>query len=779
MRLVNKEFEEKVSQYLFRTVVVPFRPEIYGITEEHVIDGWWEDQDVPSSAAVMLQDKGMRVFQGFGRHIHKFAMSFEFDYELLTKPPVKSDQEAITTFWGIYRWPLRKYNRYAQLEGLEQIADETRTMTKALRFIENSRELGLSIDGGLGWLSGPDINPNVLDMREKVKVFGDSRFPLEDRQNTTNFDLSRSTMVFNSAAQFTNVDPIPEAGDEAGHTNAFVRMLSEAGYQGFDLTQSVRTLMESEGLPQPSQPFSETSSLTSSNESPNVEDTERLFQHFNHHEGSILERMRTFLNIHDSARQSAGPNNNPIESISTIISPAELKYFSLKPNDLTNAQKEMLLETEWAQRAFLQSYAIAIIDNPRTFRNIVSLTIARLPSRHLAILMRNDFWTCLSKLNKVSLAVIPDWRDIIKLPTSRVEDIRLPPSQAISSVYRLLKDHIAPHKSIESFRFEWLCGGEEATGLFARNQLILAAPLVPQAMDMLKDIGPTTVLGLPFIKHLTLKNCWISPHIFVRFVASMKTQALQSLTLHSISLSAPARQNALSGHDNPAHVPAPMQYVGNTQTQAQQAMHVQAVANLMQIQGMHAGGAQTFVPGINMPQAIQPQMGFPQPIGLGQVQQATSPDSWLEKPRDGSWAQVIDSITPFSYLASRYSRDIDYMPPIPEPTSLKRIDFDSCGYVRLPLDLDQRMLDQPNPAPIENGVISKRRNELEQYMMKPHEHTLGTIVNFISENETWMLESTWNLRIGWGTSKTKLALKAMADGIKEPGQGRFSGTIVT
>ena len=34
MRLVNKEFEEKVAHDLFQTVVVPFSPEIYGIAEE-------------------------------------------------------------------------------------------------------------------------------------------------------------------------------------------------------------------------------------------------------------------------------------------------------------------------------------------------------------------------------------------------------------------------------------------------------------------------------------------------------------------------------------------------------------------------------------------------------------------------------------------------------------------------------------------------------------------------------------------------------------------------
>ena len=61
MRLVNKEFDQKVAEFLFRIVVVPFRPEIYGITQERkVVMG--ANEVVQSS--ILLQDRGMRVFQG-------------------------------------------------------------------------------------------------------------------------------------------------------------------------------------------------------------------------------------------------------------------------------------------------------------------------------------------------------------------------------------------------------------------------------------------------------------------------------------------------------------------------------------------------------------------------------------------------------------------------------------------------------------------------------------------------------------------------------------------
>lgn len=57
MRLVCREFDNKICQALFRVVVVPFRPEIYGIASE--------TENALMQSSVMLQDQGMRVFQGY------------------------------------------------------------------------------------------------------------------------------------------------------------------------------------------------------------------------------------------------------------------------------------------------------------------------------------------------------------------------------------------------------------------------------------------------------------------------------------------------------------------------------------------------------------------------------------------------------------------------------------------------------------------------------------------------------------------------------------------
>ena len=156
-------------------------------------------------------------------------MSFEIDEHRLAHPPVKCDQEVITCFWGIYRWPFKNYNRYSQLEGLEQTADETRTMAKALQYICKAKELGLSMDGGLGWIAGPDFNQRVVQRGEKPAVFGESRFVPEQPKklgrpsSTSQQRYSAHTITMRQTLQ---------------------RMLEDVGYTGLELEQYMGVMME-------------------------------------------------------------------------------------------------------------------------------------------------------------------------------------------------------------------------------------------------------------------------------------------------------------------------------------------------------------------------------------------------------------------------------------------------------------------------------------------------------------------------------------------------------
>lgn len=746
MRLVNKEFEEKVSDYLFRVVVVPFRPEIYGINPAASLAGaaaFGPKEELQDS--MLLLDKGMRVFQGFGGRISKFAMSFEFDENKLANPPIKCDQEAITSFWGSYRWPFKKYNRYSQLEGLEQTADETSTMAKALKYIKCAKELGLSIDGGLGWLSGPDINPRVAARGDKVVVFGGSRFVAEPKST---LDMERPLFRRNNSHS-SSADGGPACATAE-------RILVEAGSHGESLQPSVQMPLQSE---ESIQHLPRTRTIpTRRGGGPGLGDP----RHGAFRPSLSMESHVTAVASADDASPleyyyTREEEHSAETAITSNIGKAKSESYPLKPNRLSSAQREMLLETEWAQRAFMQSYVIAIIDNPQTFEHIEALTIARLPNRHLPILRREDFWESLPQLRKVSLAIIPDWREVSKLPTSWVEDTALPPSKSLPGVYRILKDQVARRPNIKDLHFEWLCGGEEAPGIFARNQHILSAPVLPDALGMVTRLEQPALLSLPHIENLSLKNCWFSPHILLRFGSSFKSTALQSLTLNSVSLTAPVfprvPPNLLIGAAvHPQNVTL---QVMNYLAAVNQHLNLQAVA------------------GQNAQVAPVPPLVLP----------VTAPDTDpFEPPRDGSWASIVDALTPGDTLAQqRHRRDTNGLePPADDTGRFTKLEFKSCGYVRLPLALDQTVLDPPEgPAPRAHALTIQMR-DLDRYMMHPIDIALGVIVNYIDPNESRTLESGFLLRVGWDDldpSQALLTSDAKVDGITFPGKGRFSGII--
>ncbi|KAJ8065724.1 hypothetical protein OCU04_006394 [Sclerotinia nivalis] len=767
MRLVNREFEAKVSEYLFKYVVVPFRPEIYGINSE------------PSNpqSSIMLQDKGMRIFQGFGRHIKHFAMSFEVDIAKLTNPPVKHDHDTITTFWGSYKWPFQKYNRYAQLEGLEQKADETRTMTKAFQFIVAAEELGLSIDGGLGWLAGSDINQKVVQRGDKAVVFGSSRFEPEPKQKRSarparNYQLFRTELP-------------------TGTRSIIQRMLQEVGYRTDQLDQSLDDAQSDQGQADagaqerrgrfaptiPYNDFEEGIARMLGNHFRNgiaaTEDDNEDDERFNDEDeisseaeegGGQGENVRfTLPNINDEILTTV--YNDVGENIGdTGDSTREIRQKPnpnpLKPNELTGAQKEMLLELEWAQRAFMQTFTIAVIDSPITFADVKKLTIARLPNTHLPNLVRDDFWNSLPNLDLLSLGIIPDWRELIKLPTSWVQDNRLPPSKAVTGVFQLLFKQISQRQNIQCLHFEWICGGEYAPGLFCRNQHVLAAPVVSESIDMVSRVEEKEVLSLPFIKNLSLKNCWFSPHIFTRFIEELKQCNLQRLTLDSVSLTAFIR---------PGLHPTP---------HANNAMHQQNALAQAMAANMGIHNHLVAPPAWAQP----PALGLAGPPALPMPVVITNPNAqpvWLNQPRNGSWAHVIDILTPGERLADlRYAREFSEEPGPKTQSGLKELVFKSCGYVRLPLDFNQSAFnDGLNPRGSTPTGITKRINNYESMMMKSGDSLLGSITNTMSDLEVNTLENAWNMTLGWDAVNPQQLVEAKHDGITRAGFGRFNGTI--
>ena len=96
LRLVNREFEMKVSCFVFQSVVVPFRPQIYRnvATDYHSQASSTssfkgkgklqatQSNDEPYSISYSVKDvvyDGMKVFEAWGSHIRKFAMTFDIN----------------------------------------------------------------------------------------------------------------------------------------------------------------------------------------------------------------------------------------------------------------------------------------------------------------------------------------------------------------------------------------------------------------------------------------------------------------------------------------------------------------------------------------------------------------------------------------------------------------------------------------------------------------------------------------------------------------------------
>lgn len=791
-------------------------------------------------------------------------MSFEFEEEKLNNPPTKNTQEAITTFWGIYAWPYQRYNRYAQLEGLEQTADETKTMAEALRYITGASELGLSIDGGLGWLSGPDVNVRILERDVKPIVFGRSKHVPEPKSAPK------------SLLRYTEYSPVSLQQNQ--RYQELERMCKAAGYQGKYLDAAVFMMLENEPAPPPLDEASEaklavqdrqssrggirvriaeddagtvTDSLMNANVAqtgfgqpaayatqppvysqpavfgqPQVNANEMMVPTYGNppvfntngnansygpyptpysptaqlntgyvgggtgipstdHANSYVPDPSDFIDQYDAdddegdAADAAEP---PVSRrVTEVTQNRQRQRYSrveanpLKPADLTIAQKEMLLEIEWAQRAFMQSYTIAVIDNADAFKGVNTLTIARLPCRHLPMLLREDFWDSLPNLQKLSLAIIPDWRDVAKHPAGWVHEVPLSPSASVACVYQLLQEHIADRENIKSLHLEWIGGGEYAAGLFSRNQHVIPAPIISKAIDMVDRKQLQPILRLPHLKHFSMKNCYVTPHILGRFVLGLKRDGIESITFDSVSLTANVPQGTHPAPLQTLHVvaqaPAPLHPPAQPAQPAQnQAVQANQWGNQWGAAQVNAG-----IPAA-LPIALQAVTLVPAVVAHTPYAQ---PD-WLDPPRTGSWASIIDALTPHQTIAQcRYARGFGYEPESSSSTTIKKLDFTSCGYVRLPLDFNQMLLNSPNLT-FASPAITKRMNDIEAYMVKPSDSLLGIIVNYMRPREVDALQNVFAFTVGWstrGTDRDELIADCEADGFTDAGRGRFDGII--
>ncbi|KAI4930384.1 hypothetical protein J4E85_005011 [Alternaria conjuncta] len=784
LRLVSREMNKSVSQVIFRTVVVPFNTEIYGmLAQEHKPDFKGKKRariEQPSylwknaNGDEVYNGHGLDVFRGFGTHIRKFGMSFEVNEESLSMPPVKSLTEKKTSFWGNYDWPHEEYRRFDTVAGLENAADETPRMKTAFSELKSVRELALSIDSGLGWLNGPDRSIRARVLQKPSRVFGTAK-AIPDRRAQAQQELWNHI--------------------EACHQNAGSDVRLATLYR-MDGQLPLSELKDANNLAdeQPQMPYLDPQLLHAATPyEPGDLPVPNSFE-----DPYVLERF-----------VSTPPPSGTGILFSSIKMPSEGAHLvnPVIPAKLTKAQKEWLLETEWAQRAFMSSYMLSIIDNPTTFEHVHTLNISGLSDRYLPMLNRSDFWDALPELHNVTIMVIPCWRTVQKDEAGFVDAPKICPTQSHGILFDLLRHHVAGRANIRHLKVGFVTGGEHAEGLYARNKLLFPAPV----MDMRgrsenpPSIHPTVLvatdaalvkaglLQFPHVEQLVLNNCWITPPALREFVKMHDRYKLQTLVLDSVSLTGVLRPNA-NPHPQPAafhnimppHLPDNSHIIKlnlkvkdkhqlkfNPKPQAQPNQQVQAIAQqhinfatVAQLaQQVHQLQTQLILG--QQPQPLPALANNPAPGDAQSVLKA--------QPREGSWMDIIDQISPGTNLSdfgSEHSKADGE-----RTTSLRTIEFVSCGYAKL----SSSSFDQADVDPLgmaahwRNQMLSKRIVALAPAMLSAKWSHLGDIVQDIDPSELAALDAAWDLRTGWEDAEAARA--AEFDGMLAGGTGRFTGTI--
>ncbi|KAF1942932.1 hypothetical protein EJ02DRAFT_453835 [Clathrospora elynae] len=852
LRLVSRELNHNVSQVIFQTVVVPFNTEIYGMLGPEPKPDFkgkkrakierlgysWKN----ANGDEVYNGHGLDVFRGFGRHIRKYGMSFEINEDSLSTPPVKSETENKTSFWGNYDWPFEEYRRFDAVAGLETAADETPRMKIAFSELSKVRELALSVDSGLGWLNGPDRSIRARILHRLPHVFGTTK-AIPDRRAQAQQELWNYIEACHRAA------------------GSDVRL---ATLYRMDGQRTLSELKEANMLAdvQPGMPYLDP----------------QLIYEATPHDTADIPIPTSFDDPYVLDRFVSTPSSSGTGVLfsSTILPSDAVQLMNpIIPANLTKAQKEWLLETEWAQRAFVSSYMLSIIDNPTTFSLVHTLNIPGLSDRYLPMLNRSDFWDALPNLCNVTLMVIPGWRTVHKDEAGFVDTPKVNPMQGMGSFYDLLCTHVAHRPKIRNLTVGWTTGGERAEGLHARNKLLFPAPVM--ALGLGADNGATfasatlietdmarlreSLLQFPHVERLRLKNCWITPPALRQFVQIHDSHKLKELVLDSVSLTAILRLNANANHvvqqaavlnnvppmagllpfwhalNNHGGVQAGgggahAQFVPNQQQilniylhtlhlQLQQLqLHVNAAGIQQQIQitalqtqlnqqiqqFQHPNLQQFPVTAQGQPpvQAQQNQLAQPHANILNvtnlaaQVQQLqhqiaaghqpapvpaavaannhpTDPPLKAQ-PREGSWMNIIDLISPGTNLSDFES---DHSQADSERvTSLQSVEFISCGYADLPYaPFEQTAIQAVHglATALRKPMFTRRYIALAPAMLSGKWAHLGEIVQEVDHAELAALNAGWNLGTGWEDAEAARAVEF--DGLLPGGTGRFTGLI--
>ncbi|RMZ92089.1 hypothetical protein DV736_g649, partial [Chaetothyriales sp. CBS 134916] len=545
LRLVNHAIADKIAPLLVRSVVTKFGKRMF-----HLGD-WDGESTVPHSQS---------VFAKYGKYIQKFGISFDYDLIGLAYPTPKVFSELVHAWFGDYEWPVATYPRFPQLQELEDLVDCNRPLLKeAFANLTGVSELALSLDSGHGWLEGADICDLALFEANRTngsKVFGETfsedvwntygrnEYFKWAQQNSINETLQRmapktGTWRIRQRIKELSRMLIREYDSfREQHSQYDFNLNSHTGgqaMQGQTVQRPVQNPTYNPGLPFPHIPdllqaiHPPVPPQRSCRRDPSS--TSRYCRP--PQSVPIPLQWPLIFNCYNIAADVGGR-----ELIAKSADPAT---FPLIPGHLTELQVQWVMETLWAQRAFLSSYTTAIIAHKFAFRNIHTLTIAKISSGILPSLAQHELWTSLTSLRRLKILVKPDWRDE-HVYGDKFYALNMPinPSLAAGKLTEFLHQNITDLENLSHLTIGYFGGGEHATGMFARNTHVLPAPItqVPQSWVSNHNIqpDPSTLLIFPHIRDLTFENCWFSPCMLESFMETSRDTSLHTLVLDSVSM---------------------------------------------------------------------------------------------------------------------------------------------------------------------------------------------------------------------------------------------------
>ena len=801
----------EIAPIMVRSIVGKFGKSMFGL-----------DSNCSDSSSTMRQDTA--VLSKYGSSVHKFGVSFEYDLPGLCSATAKVTEKQEQAWYGSYRWPTARYPRFKTLQELEDLVDDNRPLLKNIfSNLKNVSELALCLDSGHGWLEGPDISDlalyerrvqrggkvfgRVFDAEDVWHTFGRNEYFKWAQQNSINESLKALATKNDTARTKKLIRELKKI--EVRDYDSFREETSQPDFDEYSHTEGfavvAQQVQNQQHMPPP-QPAQGGAFLQLQNTFNNAiqphfpvlpaalrrriqrltgrggpNDSSREESKKRRQSGSIPAQWPIIFNGHNFAADVGGKATNIQQKAPSPDS------FPLLPGMLTEAQAQWLMETVWAQRAFLSAYTTSIIHHKQMLRGVHSLTVAKISSGLLPSLAQREFWTSLPALRRLKLLVSPDWRTE-HMPGDKFHTAHMPISPLESAIKfaAFLQNHVAKLEKLSHLTIGYIGGGEHAVGIFARNQHLLPAPITMEprswVMNHVKEPHPDTMFKFDHIRDLTFENCWFSPCMLEGFMEKSGDTSLHTLVLDSVSM--------LSKHST--GIDGPMTTLRNN------------------------------------------------------LRCRYDKVDWLheELPTSARWVDVLDKITPGhtmeerKYNAGILDNDITPPPQRDFRGNTQRIVLKSCGYAKISGvkdEFNQNSLVVHVHQPMDIGLAVRKvrfekyssssapeLNHLDHHTMiaagipittRPpsllghHRRTsaqsardasdkpvnegpimmsildangqeyfgLGTLTQCVHPIEKRVLEQAWGMTFGWGDDIRRWA--SVEDGYFEGGTGRFSGVV--